>query len=82
MRVIDVHGHVWREHAEANRRELREAVEAVPRELMYVSGLKGELQEPEVVTQINDAVHVLLKECPRVRGWAYLTSAPWRSGPG
>lgn len=72
IRAIDVHTHVWLDTAEEDRRELAEALSQVPLERVYVSGIKGELPEPGVVTAINDAVHILLKEEPRARGYAYL----------
>jgi predicted TIM-barrel fold metal-dependent hydrolase len=72
MRVTDCHAHVWLKNADGNRRELIEAIEAVPIERMWVSGLCGELPEADVVTQINDAVATLMRDCPRVAGFAYL----------
>ena len=71
MRVIDVHTHVWLGRAE-DRRELIDALERVPLERVYVSGIKEELPEPDVVTAVNDAVHVLLKEESKARGFVYL----------
>ena len=75
MNVIDVHAHVWLKSAEGNRQALMEAVEAVPLERVHVSGLSGELPEEAEVRAINDAVHVLMQDCERAQGQAYLN--PW-----
>jgi len=72
VKVIDAHCHVWLSKAAEDRRKLIEALERVPLERLYVSGLQGHDPVPETVVKINDAVHELLKSYPNVRGQAYL----------
>ena len=71
-RVIDVHAHVWLNQLEPCRRELIESVDAVPLERLYVSGIEEATPDEETVVALNDAVHGLMKDCPRVRGQVYL----------
>lgn len=72
MKIIDMHTHVWAGQAEANRRDLMEAVDTVPLERVYASGLRGENPSPDDVVDINAAVHRLMQECPRAYGLVYL----------
>ena len=72
MRIIDMHAHLWLGRTEENHRELLEAVEEVPLDRLYVSGLAGELPTPEQTRQANDAVHRLMNDSSRVGGMAYL----------
>lgn len=72
LKVIDAHAHIWLSQAERDRRELVEALDKVPIERIYVSGLHGHDQSPDTVVRINDAVHEMLAADPRARGQAYL----------
>ena len=72
MKIIDVHTHVWLANAEECRRELMEAVERVPLERVYASGLHGHQPNARTVVEINNAVYELLKVCPQAHGQLYL----------
>ena len=72
MKIIDMHTHVWSGHEEDNRRDLIEAVETVPLVRLYASGLHGQHPSTDEVAAINNAVHQLMRDCPRARGLAYL----------
>ena len=72
MKIIDAHTHIWLGRAEEDRRELQEAVDEVPLERIYVSGLQGHHPEADTVAAINDAVYEFLRTCPQARGQVYL----------
>ena len=72
MRIIDAHAHVWLQKAADDRRDLIDAVETVPLEEVWTSGLAGQYPDEATVRAVNEAVAVLLEECGRARGFAYL----------